>query len=300
MVILVIILSGLFVWLFWQLYKADWLVISRPTGQLPHRESKPVVEAVVSPQRNLVREAVAYLLVIGAVEAVTMFLHPLWGLIGHAVVLATVIVRSSQISEMSYRRLVLSLALVPLVRIVDLSMSLSLLTVPVAGRFAIVYTPMLVASIVVMRILGYGRDDVGLNFKSLPLQLGLASSGLLLGWVEYLILKPEAMITQLTWSEVLPLALILMVFTGLTEEFAFRGVLQRSAMGVFGGWRGIVYVSLLFAIMHMGFQSVLDVVFVFGVAMFFGWVVKKTGSLFGVSLAHGITNVMLFLILPFF
>ena len=299
MVILVIFLSGLFGWLIWVLYKTDWLVISRPAGQLPHRESKPVVEAVVSPQRSLVREAVAYLLVIGVVEAVTMFLHPLGGLIGHAVVLATVIVRSSRISEMSYRRLVLSLALVPLVRIVDLSMSLSLLTVPVAGRFAIVYTPMLVTSIIVMRILGYGRDDVGLNFKSLPLQLGLASSGLLLGWGEYLILKPEAMITQLTWSEALPLALILMVFTGFAEEFAFRGVLQRSAVGVFG-WRGIVYVSVLFAIMHMGFHSLADVAFVFGVAMFFGWVVKKTGSLFGVSLAHGVTNVMLFLILPFF
>ena len=57
---------------------------------------------------------------------------------------------------------------------------------------------------------------------------------------------------------------------------------------------------MLFAIMHMGFHSVLDVLFVFGVAMFFGWVVKKTGSLLGVTLAHGLTNIMLFLVFPFF
>jgi len=76
-------------------------------------------------------------------------------------------------------------------------------------------------------------------------------------------------------------------------------VLQRSATGVFG-WRGIVYVSVLFAILHMGFHSVPDVLFVFGLAMFFGWVVKKTGSILGVTLAHGLTNIMMFLVFPFF
>jgi len=42
------------------------------------------------------------------------------------------------------------------------------------------------------------------------------------------------------------------------------------------------------------------VLFVFAVAMFFAWVVKRTGSLLGVTLAYGITNVMLFLVIPFF
>ena len=83
------------------------------------------------------------------------------------------------------------------------------------------------------------------------------------------------------------------------EEFIFRGVLQRAAVGAFRG-RGIVYVSRLFAVRHVGFLSWLDIIFVFGVALFFGWVVKQTGSLLGVTLAHGITNTMLFLILPFF
>jgi membrane protease YdiL (CAAX protease family) len=50
----------------------------------------------------------------------------------------------------------------------------------------------------------------------------------------------------------------------------------------------------------MGFLSWLDVIFVFLVALFFGGVVKKTGSLLGVTLSHGITNIMLFLIAPFF
>ena len=87
---------------------------------------------------------------------------------------------------------------------------------------------------------------------------------------------------------------------GFVEEFIFRGVLQRTAVAVFGSWWGIIYVSLLFAVLHMGFLSLIDVVFVFFVALFFGWVVKKTGSLFGVALAHGITNILLYLVVPFF
>ena len=83
------------------------------------------------------------------------------------------------------------------------------------------------------------------------------------------------------------------------EELIFRGVLQHTAVESFRWW-GVVYVSLLFAVLHVGFLSWLDVIFVFGVALFFGWVVKKTGSLLGVTLSHGITNIVLFLIVPFF
>jgi len=115
--------------------------------------------------------------------------------------------------------------------------------------------------------------------------------------VEYLILKPEPLVASLSWLEVAPRVLVLVVTTGFAEEFAFRGVLQRSAVGVFG-WPGLVYVASLFALLHIGFHSVLDVVFVFGVAMFFGWVVKKTGSLVGVVVAHGLTNILLFLVYP--
>jgi hypothetical protein len=116
---------------------------------------------------------------------------------------------------------------------------------------------------------------------------------------EYLILKPEPMVIELTWQEIWLPALILLMCTGFVEEFIFRGVLQRTAMGVFGWW-GIVYVSLLFATLHMGFLSGIEVAFVFVVALFFGWVVKKTGSLLGVTLSHGITNIMLYLVASFF
>ena len=47
-----------------------------------------MVEAVAQPKRRLVKEAVAYLLVVTAAEVVTMFFHPFWGIIGHATITA--------------------------------------------------------------------------------------------------------------------------------------------------------------------------------------------------------------------
>lgn len=259
-------------------------------------------EAVAEQPKSIVKEAVVYLVAITCAEIVTMFLHPLWGVVGHTVIMAMLIVRAARSSDRHRQQLALSLTVLPLLRIIDLSLILSLIQVTPLLRFPIIYAPPLVGGFMVMRLMGYRRNELGLTIgplRSIPLQLGIASSGFLLGWLEYLILKPEPMVSQLSWTVVLPIALMLAATTGFVEEFIFRGVLQRTATESIGGWWGIIYVSVLFGIMHMGFQSWIDVLFVFAVAMFFAWVVKRTGSLLGVTLAHGLTNVMLFLVIPF-
>ena len=114
-----------------------------------------------------------------------------------------------------------------------------------------------------------------------------------------MILKPQPAVSELSWQVIWLPALIFVFSTGFVEEFIFRGVLQRTAGGLLGRW-GIVYVSFIFAILHMGFLSWFDVAFVFAVALLFSWVVKKTGSLLGVTLSHGIANAVLYLVAPFF
>jgi len=251
------------------------------------------------------REAIIYLLAIAAAEVITtVTIQPVCGLVCHIVILVVVIVRSAIASEYRYRQLVLSLALVPLVRIISLAIPLA--NIPQIWWYPIIYAPLLAAAFMVVRILGYRAGEVGLNFRLFPVQVAVGLSGLLFGVAEYFILAPEPMIIELTWQGIWLMALIFLVCTGFVEEFIFRGVLQRSAVGAFGGW-GIVYVSLLFATVHLihysevGLPGILiDIAFVFTIALFFGWVVNKTGSLFGVSLSHGITNTILYLIAPFF
>jgi len=245
-----------------------------------------------------VMEATVYLLAIVAAEVVTVFVQPAWGIVCHAIVLVAVIVHSALASDSRCRHLVLSLALAPLVRI--LSLCMPLVNIPQIWWYPIIYAPLLVAAFMVMRILGQGAGEVGLNFKRFPIQLAVALSGFAFGVAEYFILAPEPLITEFAWQKVWLPALIFLLCTGFVEELIFRGVLQRTAVKAFGWWWGILYVSLLFAVLHIGFLSLIDVVFVFAVALFFGWVVKKTGSLFGVTLAHGITNTLLYLVLPFF
>ncbi len=251
------------------------------------------------------KKAVIYLLAFTVAEVVTVVVHPMWGMVCHVVVLAVVIAHSAIASERRYRELFLSLALVPLIRIVSLSMPLA--NIPQLWWYPIIYAPLLVAAFVVVRMLGYRVGEVGLNFRALPIQLAVSLSGFLFGVAEYFILrKPQPAISEFVWQDVWLMALIFLTCTGFVEEFIFRGVLQRSTEGVFGRW-SIIYVSVVFAVAHfihyaeVGLLGVLaDVAFVFVVAMFFGWVVRKTGSLLGVSLAHGITNTILYLVAPFF
>jgi len=243
------------------------------------------------------REAIIYLLAVAVAEVVTVFYMPLWGILCHAVILVALIMHSAVASRYPHRPLLLSLVLVPLVRIISLCMPLA--NIPQIWWYPIIYVPLLAAAVVAMRILNYKPGQVGLTFKGFPVQLVVGLTGVVFGVAEYFILAPEAMVAELTWQVVWLPVLVFLLCTGFVEEFIFRGVLQRSAVEAFGGW-GIVYISLLFATLHMGFLSWIDVAFVFVIALFFGWVVKKTGSLLGVSLSHGITNIVLYLVAPFF
>jgi hypothetical protein len=175
-----------------------------------------------------------------------------------------------------------------------------LANIPQVWWYPIVYAPLLVAALVVARLSGYRREQIGLTFKQVGIQPAIALTGLLFGVVEYFILPEEAeasgQVLQETW---LLAAFFLVVCTGFVEELIFRGVMQRSAEGMFGWW-GIVYISFLFAIFHLIHNSWMDVVFVFAIALFFGWVVKKTGSLLGVTLSHGLANIVLYLVIPLF
>ena len=56
--------------------------------------------------------------------------------------------------------------------------------------------------------------------------------------------------------------------------------------------------AAFFAVMHIGYASILDVLFVFAVGLLFAWFVDRTNSIFGVTIAHGLTNIGLFLVWP--
>ncbi len=258
------------------------------------------------------KRALLYLLAITIAEAIVIALSPVTGVVTasiigiacHIVILLVVIIDAALINSYYKERFVLSLSIIPLIRVISLSLPLA--DIPRMWQYLIIYVPLMAAAVVLANILGYKPKDIGVRFGFLPVQLAIMLSGLGFGIVEYLILRPEALVAELNFQTVWLPALVLLLSTGLVEEFIFRGVLQRSSSEVFGNWWGIIYASYLFAILHIGWIqaesqfAVYDVLFVFVVAMFFGWLVKKTGSLFGVTLAHGLTNIILFIVAPFY
>jgi len=240
--------------------------------------------------------SIIYLLAIALAEVVTNFFSLMAGLICNTVLLAVLIIDSSLAAEYPRHELLLALCLAPLTRILSLSMPLTQFS-PIYW-YLIIYPTLFLAAWVAMRRLNLTAGETGLTAQRLPLQLVVALTGFIFGVMEYLILRPEPLISQLYWAEVLLPAFVLLVGTGFVEEFMFRGVMQRASMEALGGW-GLPYVALLFAILHLIHRSAIDIAFVFVIGLFFGWIVNRTGSLLGVTLAHGITNIIVYLILPF-
>jgi len=240
--------------------------------------------------------AVAYLCVLAIAELTTTFADPRIGMGIHTALLSVILLQASLDDNSTPRGFLLALSLTPLVRI--LSLSLPLQDVEIIYWYAAVAVPLLIATVVVARMIGLGRRELGLTAGYLPTQLLVGISGIALGGIEYLILSPEPLVDDFSLVVILLPALILFLGTGFMEEFLFRGVMQASAQESLGRF-AVLYVATVFAVLHIGYESVLDVVFVFGVALFFGWVVLKTRSILGVTVSHGLTNIGLFLFFPF-
>ncbi|PKH46009.1 CPBP family intramembrane metalloprotease [Dehalococcoides mccartyi] len=239
--------------------------------------------------------ALFYLLIITTAEIVTVAFHPLLGLGIYTVLLFSIIIQVAKTNRFHPDRLILALSLVTLIRIISLAMPLS--DIPQIWWYPIIYLPLLIATIMVAKMLEYTLKDIGLIWGKIPVQILIGLTGIGLGFAEYAILKPDAIAETLSWSNLILPSIILLLTTGFVEELIFRGVLQKAALDSFGS-RGIIYISLIFAVLHIGFFSILDIFFVFGVALVFGYLVKKTGSILGVTIAHGLTNIILFAIAP--
>ena len=239
-----------------------------------------------------------YFVAIAAAELLTIFLNPWAGVICHSIILVALLIQPTFVANIERRNLILALSLVPLVRI--LSLSLPLVKLPQMYWYPLIYAPLLAATVVVMRVIGLKPSHVGLTSRGLPWQIPMGIvTGSAFGFIEYLILRPEPLVTQLTWQQVWLPAVILLVTSGFVEELMFRGVLQRLAESVMG-LRGILYIALIFTILHVGWLSLVDLIFILFIGSFFAVLVKRTGSIIGVTLSHGIANIMLFIVMPYF
>ncbi len=240
--------------------------------------------------------SLVYLVCISIAEIVGALFNQGAGIALQMTILFALLIHSTLQKDTPLGRMLLSLTLAPMIRIASYTVPL-VATRPFTS-YVLIYVPIGMAAFMVMGRLKLKASDVGLNLRNPRLIPIIAGTGFAFGFMEYFILRYPPLISELTWTNVWLPGLGLMATTGFVEEFIFRGVMQQATAQALGKWH-LVYVSFLFAIIHVIHHSFWDIILVFLIALFFAWCAKKTGSLAGVILGHGITNSILFLVAPF-
>ncbi len=219
------------------------------------------------------------------------------GMVLHGLLLLAVFLLAAIYHDGPQAAFMYAMTLGPLIRLTSLSLPLP--RFDLVYWYALVGLPLILAAFFAMRNNRLSRADVGLVLRRPFLQLLIALCGIGLGAIEYIILRPPPLVEEFNLQQIILPALILLIFTGFLEEFIFRGVMQHTGFENFGWLGGVIYVSVVFAILHIGYASIIDVIFVFSVAVFFAIMTRLTGSIVGVTFAHGLTNIGLFLVFPF-
>lgn len=237
-------------------------------------------------------------LAILAAELLTR-LNPVAGMILHATVFCMLLALAASSTTLSKERFALGLALVPLIRMVSLAIPASSFDQTV--WYIVTAIPLFAASMVVVQATSLNRGDLNLRLpkpRYWIASVAVAISGLVIGSVEYMLLRPPAMSSEATLNHLILTIEMLVVATGFLEEFVFRGILLGGAQGIMRQSPAILYTAVIFATLHIGQVSAFHVLFVLAVGVYFGVVVSRTQSLYAVAVAHGLANVMLFVVLP--
>jgi len=237
--------------------------------------------------------AAIFLVAFGVTEFIIYHISAAYGLALYFIILFAIIIYSTIDTDKYLRQLWMAIGLVPLIRIVSLVEPV--IQVSTIYWYIIIALPVLLCIYTIARNLHYSIDDIGLNTRLPLVQFIIAVTGIGLGAIDYFILKPQPLVEGPFAQLIFPAA-VLLVFNGLVEELAFRGVMQRAA-NVLGslGW---ILIAAIYAILQVGFGSILHIIFILAVGIYFGFVVKKTNSIFGVSLAHGLMSIIVYLVMP--
>ncbi len=245
---------------------------------------------------------IAYILVLGIAEISISYYSPVLGIVTQLILMFFLIYYSSIVENKEKSNFLMALALPSLLRIISTSIPLIVLSDTAIIQFFIIYIPLLAAAFLLIRSQNLTMQDVGLITKKIYLQLIIATTGLSFGLIEFFILKGEIHpIETVNFAEILIYAAIMIIFTGLTEELIFRGILLSRTYVFFGTDKKIyciIFISVIFMLLHTGWKSIIDLIFVFLVSVFYCIMFLKTKSIVGISMSHSIINIMLFIVLP--
>ena len=242
--------------------------------------------------------AVLYLIGLIFAEISVIYINTEVGIVIELVILLALLINSSLNISHNYSVMLKSMMIIPIIRIVGLL--LPIIQIQPLYWFPIIAIPLYEAIYTLMNSQGFTIRHVGLIWGNKKIQFLIALTGLLIGTIEYAILKPQPLIAVLDPLTLIFASIILIISVGLAYELFFRGILQKNAENVFGTIMGILYAAVIFTTLQIGWNSSVELIFGFMVALFYGYIFMKTRSIVGIALSSGISAIFLFLILPFY
>ncbi len=232
-------------------------------------------------------------ILIAAAELLLYAGHMQAAMIVHGINLVGLALAAAYVEDRSFQ----ALMLLPLFRLLNIAMpvffSLTLYS------YILVYAPMFLPVILIIKERRFTSAEIGFRQSNFGFLIPLgAAVGLVLGWMEYNVIHPERITPDETLESLFILTLIMIIFVGFIEEFIFRSALQTVLEDRWGSFRGLVGASVLFGLMHSGYHVMAELFFVTFAGMVFGYFFQRTRNLAAISVAHGVTNVSLFMITP--
>lgn len=215
----------------------------------------------------------------------------------HVIVLIGLGVAIIQLSESEVYQTLQVLMLLPLLRLVNISMPVFFeMTL---YSFIFIYAPLIIPVYLVAVHQKFTAAQLGLIKGNLKLIIPFSIMlGLAIAEVEYYIIKPSYLIPDLSLWSVLKLSIVMLLLVGLVEELIFRSIVQTRLEGTFGMFYGLILTSVMFGIMQSGYGTAYEILFTSMAGLVIGYLFQVTRSLPLIALTHGLVNVFLFGFIP--
>lgn len=145
----------------------------------------------------------------------------------------------------------------------------------------------------ILEITGFSKNTI-IKYSLLGLVIGIPT-----GAIEFFVLRPAPASPDFSAVLLLRDFVYMLVFVSIAEELLFRGLIQKNLTVAFGWKWGLFATSFLFAVMHLTWRSIPELIFVFFAGLIFGGLYLKTRSLVAPIVMHGVNNTMLVAIAPY-
>jgi membrane protease YdiL (CAAX protease family) len=213
----------------------------------------------------------------------------------HALILLGYLNAFAFLNNYPYRNVFLLLALIPLLRLVSLTVLLPIL--PPIYWYLLAGAPVLLVIALISRVVPLNGERLRIHKHQLIGELAVALTGFPVSLSAYLVMRPKALTANLDWAFLLVGGLILLLFSGFLEELIFRALLPEALQRVFGSAEVIISM-LLYTCLFISSQSGLYIALAGSIGLLYNLWVRHSGTIWGVVVSHTLWLIGMILVWP--